>query len=178
MINKPANDSIFTSNGLTYFTSTVKNIKRLVVTMAATAVLTPAVFTSQAYASDWTTDAYSGCQVRLGNATPYRSGFRASGGTAVLSCPITKKAGSSNLNFVYARMKRATTGSAIPFCTLNSNSHYSSTSSNSTWGYASSTTSAHSVAMPLPTLYSTGYLNLVCVIYENDIFFGYRYNQD
>jgi hypothetical protein len=131
---------------------------------------------SDANASDWTIPANPACEVSLGNVANTSSGYRASGGTAVISCDLTKKVGSNNLNWVYARINRNLSGGANPFCTLNSYSAYGS--SDTTFGSASTGAGNKSISLPLPTIYSTGYLNVVCVLNNNDTLYGIRYGQD
>lgn len=141
-------------------------------------VLTVAMMAAgQAAASDWTATAYHACTTQLGNTSATNSGLKAVGGTAVVSCPITKEVGSNNLNFFYARMKRANAGGASPFCTLTSYNNYN-TASSSKYGYASSGAGNKSVWIPKPTIYSSGYMGLVCVLNTNDVLFGYRYGQN
>ena len=132
---------------------------------------------SSAQASDWTIPANPACEVSLGNVTNTSSGYRASGGSAVISCDLTKKVGSNNLNWVYARINRNLAGGANPFCTLTSYSHYGSPS-DSEWGFATAGAGNKSISMPLPTIYSSGYLSIVCVLNNNDTLYGIRYGQD
>ena len=104
-------------------------------------------------------------------------GLKASGGTAVVSCPLTKEVGTDTLNYVYARMNRAVSGGADPFCTLSSISYYGSPT-DMTWGFASDSAGNKSVSIPLPTQYSSGYASVICVLNVNDTLFGVRYIQD
>lgn len=142
-------------------------------------VLTAAMLAAgqAAAASDWTATAYHACTTQLGNTSGTGGGLKAVGGTAVVSCPVTKKQGTNNLNFFYARMKRANGGGANPFCTLTSYNNYN-TASNSKYGYASSGAGNKSIWIAKPTTYSTGYMGLICVLNANDVLFGYRYGQD
>jgi hypothetical protein len=129
------------------------------------------------HAADWTIPANPGCEVALGNANTVNSGFRANGGTAVISCPLTRKVGSNNLNWVYARIHRSQGGGAAPFCTLNSYNNFGSPN-NSTWGNASAGAGNKSISLPLPTVYYSGYLSVVCVLNNGDTLYGLRYGQD
>ncbi|MEM1228926.1 MAG: hypothetical protein AAGI15_00185 [Pseudomonadota bacterium] len=130
-----------------------------------------------AAASNWTESAYHACTVGLGNATGTQSGWRATGGTAVISCPIQRKLGSANLNNLYARIKRANGSGAAPFCTLTSYNNYS-TATSSKSKFASAGAGNKSLSLPLPTIYYSGYLGLVCVLNSNDVLYGYRWGQD
>ncbi|MEO0997288.1 MAG: hypothetical protein AAFX58_07195, partial [Pseudomonadota bacterium] len=116
-----------------------------------------------AVADDETISAYAGCRAELGNTTGTGSGLRASGGTAVISCPILKNVSPNDLNWVYARINRAQAGGGDPFCSLSSHNAYN-TASDSTWVFASDPAGNKSLSLPLPTTYSTGYLTLSCVL--------------
>lgn len=130
-----------------------------------------------AQAADWTIPANPACKVSLGNATNTSSGYKASGGTAVISCDLTKKVGNNNLNWVYARINRNLAGGANPCCTLNSYSLYGSPN-DTRWGCATTGAGNKSISIPLPTIYSTGYLSVVCVLNNGDTLYGIRYGQD
>jgi hypothetical protein len=132
---------------------------------------------SNANAVDWTIPANPACHVSLGNVQNTTSGYRANGGTAVVTCDLTKNVGSGNLNWVYARINRSAAGGANSFCSLNSYSAFGSPS-DSTFTFASAGAGNKSLSLPLPTIYSTGYLNVVCVLVQNDTLFGIRYGQD
>ncbi len=140
-------------------------------------ILGLSAYSSAHAASDWTIPANPACEVSLGNATNTFSGYKASGGTAVIICDLTKKVASNNLNYVYARINRSLAGGADPFCTLNSYSAYS-TSNDTTWGFAPDGVGNKSISIPLPDTYSSGYLSVVCVLNVNDTLHGIRYGQD
>ncbi len=135
------------------------------------------VYSNVNAASNWTVPANPACEVTLGNATNIHSGFKASGGVAVISCDLTKKIGSNNLNYVNARINRKLSGGADPFCTLTSYSAFS-TSNNSKWGYASNGAGNKYVGIPLPNLSNNGYLGMVCVLNNGDTLYGISYGQD
>ena len=136
-----------------------------------------ALTTSPSFAEDWTISAVQGCKTSLGNTIESGGGLKASGGTAVVSCPLTKEVGSDTINFVYARMNRFNAGGADPFCTLSSISNYG-TPTSTTWGYATDGAGTKSVSIPMPTQYSSGYANVYCVLNVNDTLYGIRYLQD
>ena len=135
------------------------------------------VYSNVHAASDWTIPANPGCEVSLGNTTNVHSGYKASGGTAVIGCPLTKKVAGNNLNHVYARINRKNANGPDPFCTLNSYSLYS-TSNDSKSKNASKRAGNQSLSIPFPTIYSSGYLSVFCVLNDGDTLHGIRYGQD
>ena len=135
------------------------------------------VYSNAHAASDWTIPADPGCDVSLGNATGVHSGYKASGGTAVIGCDLTKKVASNNLNYVFARINRKNANGPDPFCTLNSHNMYS-TSNDSKSKNATKNAGNQSLSIQLPTIYSTGYLTVSCVLNDGDTLYGIRYGQD
>ena len=135
------------------------------------------VYSSAYAATNWTIPANPACEVSLGNATNTNSGYKASGGTAVIHCDLTKKLGSNNLNYVNARIKRKLAGGPDPFCSITSYSAFS-TASNSKWGFAADGAGNKSISIPLPNLYYSGYLSVVCVLNNGDTLHGISYGQD
>lgn len=132
---------------------------------------------STARAADWTIPANPGCEVGLGNVTNTGPGFTASGGSAVIGCSLTKIVGNGNLNWVYARINRNLPGGSDPVCNLDSYDSDGAPSS-TTFGFASDGAGFKSIGMPLPTIYSFGYLRLYCTLNSGDTFYGVRYGQD
>lgn len=128
-------------------------------------------------ASDWTIPANSICEVALGNAVSSYSGYKATGGTAVITCSLTKKVGSNNLNHVFARINRSNPGGAAPFCSLTSYQPYGSPS-DTTYAYASNGSGNKSLSLPLPNSSYSGYLTVGCVLNNGDTLYGVRYGQD
>lgn len=147
---------------------------RLLITSAT---LFTMFFSSPAIAEDWAISAYGTCTTELGSTISSSGGLRASGGTAVLKCPLIREVGSSTLNNVYARMQRANTVGAAPFCTLNTTSNYG-TPTSSSYGFASNTINYQSVSIPMPTQYYAGYADVLCLLNSGDVLFGIRYRQD
>lgn len=133
-------------------------------------------FAIVAAADDRAVSAVVGCEVSLGDAVESANGMKASGGTAVLKCPLSKKVGTSTAGTVYARIHRVESSGASPFCYLVSTPPYGSASSVS-YGYASSSVGAQSISVPMPSLYLTGYLDLYCLLNKNDTFYGARHVQ-
>ncbi len=129
------------------------------------------------YAEDWTISATGSCAPVLGNTITSGGGLKASGGTAVVRCPLTKEVGSNTINNVYVRMKRVSASGADPFCNIASTSHYG-TPSNLSYGFATDTTANQSVSISLPTQYSSGYADVLCVLNSGDTMYGVRYRQD
>lgn len=135
-----------------------------------------ALSAATATADDRSASSVAGCEVSSGSAVEHGNGMKASGGTAVLKCPLSKKLGSSSANTVYARINRAQSAGADPFCYLISMPPYGTTSA-ITYGYAGSYAGAQSINIAMPSLYVTGYLDLYCVLNSNDIFYGFRHVQ-
>lgn len=134
------------------------------------------VVSGSVMAEDWAISAAASCETELGTTVASGGGIKASGGTAVVSCPFVKEVvGNAMLN-VYARMKRASTNGASSFCYLISTAPYGSPS-DSSYGYPSNTTATQSVSVPLPDQYYSGYQDLYCVLVNNDILYGVRYKQ-
>lgn len=129
------------------------------------------------FAEDWTISATGSCMPVLGNTITSGGGLKASGGTAVVRCPLTKEVGSNTINNVYARMKRNSASGADPFCNIISTSYYG-TPSNLGYGFATDTTANQSVSISLPTQYSSGYADVSCVLNSGDTLYGIRYRQD
>ncbi|MCG8671691.1 MAG: hypothetical protein MI867_19965 [Pseudomonadales bacterium] len=129
------------------------------------------------FAEDWTLSAPRGCITELGTTTESGGGLKASGGTAVVLCPITKEGGYNTINAVYARINRALSNGPDPFCTLSTTSNYGSPT-DMTWGFASDGAGNKSISLPLGDQYSYGYASVSCVLNVNDTFYGIRYLQD
>jgi len=132
---------------------------------------------SQSYAEDWAISAQVGCKTELGSTVSSGGGLKASGGTAVVSCPIVKEYGSSAVNNIYARIKRASSSGADSFCYSYNSSNYGSPT-NYNYAFASTTVGNQSLSVPVGTQYSSGYSDVYCVLVQNDILFGVRYLQD
>ena len=131
---------------------------------------------NEAIASDSAFSARGSCEVSLGYAEEGDNGLQARGGTTILKCPLTKNFGTSENSTVYARISRASMDKAKPFCFLVSTPPYG-TSQDVSYGYAGDYEGSQSINMSLPTLYLTGYLDLYCVLNNQDILFGVRYVQ-
>lgn len=127
-------------------------------------------------AEDKSVSSVAGCEVSAGSAVESANGMKASGGTAVLKCPLSKRIGTSSANTVYARINRAQAEGADPFCYLISMPPYGNTTAIS-YGYATSNVGAQSINIPMPSLYLTGYIDLYCLLNNNDIFYGFRHVQ-
>lgn len=128
-------------------------------------------------AEDWAISATGSCATVLGSTIQSGGGLKASGGTAVVRCPLTKEGGFNTINNVYVRMKRVSANGADPFCNIVSTSNYG-TPSNISYGFATDTTANQSVSIALPTQYSYGYADVSCVLNSGDTMFGVRYLQD
>lgn len=148
-------------------------IGRLTAGVAAISI----IISTQAMAEDWAISATGSCKAVLGGTTTSGGGLKASGGTAVIRCPLTKEGGTNTLNNVYVRMKRASASGADPFCNIASTSNYG-TPSNISYGFATDTTANQSVSITLPTQYSYGYADVLCVLNSGDTMYGVRYRQD
>lgn len=135
------------------------------------------MLSTPATAEDWTISATGSCKTSLGNTTTSGGGLRATGGTAAVTCPLTKEVGNNTINNVYVRMKRASTNGADPFCTISSVSNYG-TPTNTGLGFATDTTANQSVSISLPTQYYSGYADIICFLNSGDTMFGVRYIQD
>lgn len=129
-----------------------------------------------AVADDRALSAIASCEVSLGNTTESGNGMKAAGGTSVIKCPLSKKLGTSNSNYLYARIHRAQSSGSDPFCYLVSTPPFGTTSSVS-YGYAEPHAGAQSVGVAMPRLYSTGYLDLYCLLNDGDTFYGARHVQ-
>lgn len=129
-----------------------------------------------AAAEDWAISSVGSCEVSAGNAVESGNGMRASGGTAVLKCPMTKRLGAGDSHYLYARINRSQSGGADPFCYLISTPPYG-TSSDISYGYATAYVGAQSVNVPMPQLHLTGYLDLYCLLNDNDTLYGVRHVQ-
>ena len=130
-----------------------------------------------ASAEDWAISATENCRTSLGNTVSSGGGLQASGGTAVVTCALTREGGSDTLNQVYARLKRNSASGADPFCYVSTRSNHG-TPSSAGYGYASDTTANQSVSISLPTQYSYGYADIGCVLNSGDTLYGIRYLQD
>ena len=135
------------------------------------------VYSSAHAASNWTIPANPACEVSLGNATNTFSGYKASGGTAVIQCDLTKKVGSNTLNYVNARIKRKLAGGPDPFCALTSHGAFSAFN-DTKYGHATHGVGNKYVRIPLPESYNNGYLSIVCVLNNGDTLYGISYGQD
>lgn len=116
------------------------------------------------------------CSAGLGAVVESGNGLKAEGGTAVVKCPLAKREGSDERNAVYVRINRADANSSAPFCYLISTPPYGTTTSIS-YGYAQSYSGAQSINVPMPSLYITGYLDLYCLLNDNDTLYGVRHAQ-
>jgi len=142
----------------------------------AVLALSPALFAKQVQAEDWAISATGSCKTALGTTIFAAGGIRASGGTAVVTCPLTKEVGTDTLNNVYARMRRNNAFGPDPFCNVSTISHYGSPSDISI-GFAANTTNNQSINIPLPDQYSIGYADVSCVLNAGDTLYGIRYRQ-
>ncbi len=129
-----------------------------------------------AHAEDWTISALASCEAALGNVISSGGGIKASGGTAVIRCPLTKEVGSNPISSVYVRMKRVSSSGPDPFCSLNNTSTFG-TSTSFTNTFASDTTNNQSISLNLGTQYYSGYADVYCVLNNGDTLFGVRYRQ-
>jgi hypothetical protein len=128
------------------------------------------------YAEDWTISAAGSCHTSLGSTVSSGGGIKASGGTAVVVCPLTKEVTADALTSVYARMKRASASGANPFCNIN-NTDWDGAPSAMGYGFATSTTNPQSISLTIPDQYYSGYSDVYCVLNNNDILYGIRYIQ-
>lgn len=127
-------------------------------------------------ATDLAVSAVAGCSASLGGVIESGNGLRANGGTAVLRCPLRKLSGAGVEHTIYARVHRAQSSSADPFCYLISTAPYGSNTELS-YGYASSQAGVQSIEVPTPGLYLTGYLDLYCLLNADDTLYGVRHVQ-
>jgi len=141
--------------------------------LCATLMLTYSV----SFAEDWAISATASCEATLGNVINSGGGIKASGGTAVVRCPLTKESGFNTINSVYVRMKRVSASGADPFCYLYNTSNFGSPTSFVN-KFASDTTANQSVSLNLGTQYSYGYADVYCVLNNGDTMYGVRYLQD
>jgi len=148
-------------------------MKTFITSLLVLAATVTSVQTTQA--SDQAVAANPSCTVALGNATGVGSGWRASGGTAVIRCALDQEIGQS-LTQVYARIKPALATGPRPFCNIQSYNAYS-TLDDISYRFASSTANNQSLSLPIPDIYNAGYTVVACVLNVNDIFYGYRYRQ-
>lgn len=139
-------------------------------------IFMPFLLDSAIAGEDWTVSSVAGCEASLGNTVDSENGMKAVGGTAVLKCPMLKRIGTSDSNRVFVRMSRAQASGTDPFCYLVSTPPYGTTTDIS-YGYASSYAGAQSIAVAMPNLHVTGYLDLYCLLNENDILYGARHVQ-
>ncbi len=131
---------------------------------------------STTHSADWSISAYASCEATLGEISSSSGGIKAVNGTAVIRCPLTKISGSNTIDDVYVRMKRSSSTSATPFCTLN-NIDSDGSPTHSSYGYASNSTSNQSISIPISTQYTYGYAYVLCVLNTDDIMYGIRYIQ-
>ena len=130
-----------------------------------------------AVAEDWAISATGSCETALGTTVSSGGGLRASGGTAVVKCPLTKESGVADaITAVYARMKRGSASGANSFCTVQTYSNFG-TPSDIGYGWSSAHTSNQSVSITLPDQYSYGYADVYCTLVSGDTFYGVRYLQ-
>ncbi|BFM04882.1 hypothetical protein [Halioxenophilus aromaticivorans] len=145
--------------------------------LARLAIILPVfVLASTAQAEDWTMSAEAYCETNLGNTVYSQGGLKASGGTAVVKCPLIKESATDAITDSYARMKRATSTGAQPFCYIVSKNNWGSINQY-TYGYAANHTGNQSVRMQPSTQYHSGYADMYCVLFQNDVLFGVRYKQ-
>ncbi len=134
------------------------------------------VTSSAAHAEDWTISAPGSCSTSLGKTVNSGGGIKATGGTAVVVCPLSKEVVANALTGVYARIKRASSGGADPFCDV-SNVDWDGSPSAIGYGFANTSTNPQSVTVSIPTQYLSGYSDVYCVLNNNDILYGIRYKQ-
>ena len=142
-----------------------------------TTVLPLLLASTNTLAEDWAISAIGSCVAALGNTTNSGGGLRASGGAAVVKCPMTKEVGANTINNVYARLRRSSATGPDPFCYVYNTSNYGSPTSFANT-FASDTTANQSLNINLGTQYSFGYADTYCVLNEGDTLFGVRYIQD
>lgn len=141
------------------------------------AVAASMITSTHVFAEDWTISAITSCETIGGSTSLSSGGLRATGGTAVVRCPLVREAGANTINSVYARMKRASTSGAASFCYVETLSTYGTPSSISS-AFAANTTASQSINISLPTQYSYGYASVGCVLVSGDTLYGIRYRQD
>ena len=144
----------------------------LLVTSASLTLLTSA----PAQAEDWTLFANSGCRTTLGNTQTLVSGLKATGGSAVVSCPITKEVVADAFINVYARIDRAVANGPDPFCVLNT-VDIDGEPQQSGYRFAQKVAGYQSLSLPKPTHYASGYADIICTLNNNDMLHGIRYRQ-
>lgn len=149
--------------------------KDLIMTMATAATL--CLSSAATFAEDWAISAQGSCKTSLGNTTQTGGGLRASGGTAVVTCPLTKEVGTNTINNIYVRLKRVSATGADPFCNVSNKSNYG-TPSSFPYTFASDTTANQSMNLNLGTQYYAGYADVICVLNSGDTLYGIRYRQD
>ncbi len=125
-------------------------------------------------AADKTISVVSGCETIAGSTNESNGGLQASGGTAIVRCPILKDNGS--ISTLWARVENASSSGANSFCTAVATNAWGGTSFLNT-SFNNGVTGTQSVNMSLPTQASTGYLHMFCTLVVNDKFFGIRYLQ-
>ena len=141
--------------------------------VAGATLMSPA----SALAEDWAISAPGSCRAALGSVVNSGGGVKASGGTAVVVCPLTKEVTSDALINVYARMERASISGADPFCDVN-NVDWDGSPTSIGYGFAADISGPQSVSVSIPTQYYSGYSDVYCVLNNNDILYGIRYRQN
>lgn len=149
---------------------------RSYITTALMVVSSIFAFSGSAQAEDWTISAVGSCRTALGSTVESGGGLRASGGTAVVACPLTKEVTGNALQNVWARLKRASATGAKAFCDI-SYKDWDGDPNVLGYGWSTDTTAAQSVSVAIPTQYTSGYADLYCVLYNNDTLYGVRYKQ-
>lgn len=137
-------------------------------------VLGALICSPNVFAEDWAVPTNGNCKVSYGTTAPALLGLRATSTSVAVSCNLVKEVGSNSLQNVWVRVKHS--GGSAPFCMLYSQAP-TSTTSKSTIKYASYV-GVQSIYMPLPsTQYYSGYSNVTCWLYKDDIIYGVRYKQ-
>ena len=141
-------------------------------------ILAATLGAKQAMAEDWTISAQGSCETALGTTVSSAGGLRASGGTAVIKCPLVKEVVAGAIQNVWGRMHRASSSSPRPFCYLVSRNMWGD-GPEYTYGYPGNNNAGNQSLRMQPgnNQYYSGYANAYCVLNVNDILFGIRYQQ-
>lgn len=128
---------------------------------------------TQARAEDQTLQA-QGCKTSLGTTSTSGNALIATGGTAVVSCYITKKTGYNNLSTVWVRLDKSSSF-YLPI-TVTSLSSYNTSGSTGSGAATGDQSGNLSISVPVPaTVHSNGYLIVTVVLGEGDRFHGVRW---
>ena len=129
-----------------------------------------------AFAEEWSVPQFTACKVMSGSADQSQYRLKVLSTSVIVTCGLTKKAGTNTLQRVGVRMVRPNTNTAPPYCLLSSQMElYTNRSTSVKWG--SARVSVQEISLPIPTQYNTGYLTVTCALYHGDELYGIAYRQ-